>query len=439
MKSMGVVKALATKKSWGQVAHTDKYLRGELEKQKEQGIEKTQENLYSADNANRDNFTKSLIMTMKQHDKNPTIKAYEYVQSFSKFDKENGLTPEKVHQLGEEYCKEFYSGYPYLVVTHTDTENYHNQIIVGNINVNTGKSYQCSPQELTRMKEYTGQQCEKEGFTRSIYTNERTQKSLEKQMTNDEHMMIKQGKITQKDELTQAIREEIPKSKSLEELQSRLKENGIDMRIRGSNVSFHYPDWKENRYVRGSKLAPDLGKEQIENAIKQSTKEYTEPTREYSELENELREYATSTISREQSVNEWRNQFGYTRNNENAEYSQNVNPGEKGNGLHPEPNGQEFKSAITRSEEITRRYKNFTAGSRESYQSKLKDLLELRNGLSGQCKQAGRELAELRASRNERTEKINKLTTERSQIPSIIRGNNEKITRNQSQGYDLSR
>ena len=62
----GVVKALKQKHAWGQVRFVDDYLRGELEKQKEDGIVKTHDNLYSAVNSPRDNFTKTVMMEIPQ-------------------------------------------------------------------------------------------------------------------------------------------------------------------------------------------------------------------------------------------------------------------------------------------------------------------------------------------------------------------------------------
>lgn len=50
--------------------------------------------LYAALNCERDNFTKTCMLYMKQY-KEKKVRVYEYLQSFNLEDKKNGLKPEK--------------------------------------------------------------------------------------------------------------------------------------------------------------------------------------------------------------------------------------------------------------------------------------------------------------------------------------------------------
>lgn len=50
--------------------------------------------LYTALNCERDNFTKTCMLYMKQY-KEKKVRVFEYVQSFNLEDKKSGLKPEK--------------------------------------------------------------------------------------------------------------------------------------------------------------------------------------------------------------------------------------------------------------------------------------------------------------------------------------------------------
>jgi len=261
----GVVKALKQKHAWGQVRFVDDYLRGELEKQKEDGIVKTHDNLYSAVNSPRDNFTKTVMMEMKCYG-TKKIKAYEYVQSFSGKDRENGLTAEAVHRCGVEFAYRFFGNYPVLVVTHIDTGNIHNQFLVGNVDVDTGHSLQIGKKELEKMKEITGRQCEERGWKYSLW-EERPVKKKPWQMTTDaEHLMDAHGKATDKEQIAFMARRIIPSCDGMDDFMEKMKQQyGITVRMTANSISFVGEGMK--RPIRGQRIAEDMTKEAIENGI----------------------------------------------------------------------------------------------------------------------------------------------------------------------------
>ncbi len=266
MAPMGVVKALTPKKAWGQASFTDRYLRGMLPSQIKEGISKTQENLYDALNCGRDDFTKTLRMQMKWHGEKK-VKAYEYVQSFSPQDREDGLTPELAHALGMEFAQRFFSDVPCLVVTHTDTGHLHNQFLIGNINVTTGKCLQLNAKTLRQMKLFAGEQCIRHDLRGSLF-EEGTRRKQEK-ASDAEHLMRSQGKEPVKDLLYRQIREAIASEEVecfddfLQLLHDRHK---VEFRVSGNTISFRHPDL--GRPVRGTRLAADLTKEGIEMGIR---------------------------------------------------------------------------------------------------------------------------------------------------------------------------
>lgn len=171
-KDAGFIKPSSTK-IWGHVQNYDEYLRGELEKQKEQGIIKTQDDLYDSFNCQRDCFYDSLKGWMNIYNKdlkdNNSIKAYTYTLSYHPKDRiENELTPELAHKISMEVCEKYFKDYPTLVVTHIDKEHLHTQVIVGNVNVNTGKSWQCSQTKFDKMRKDFGDKLKENNCTNSL-------------------------------------------------------------------------------------------------------------------------------------------------------------------------------------------------------------------------------------------------------------------------------
>ena len=274
MATMSVVKALKPKRSWGQVAHTDRYLRGCLPEQIREGIRKTDPLLYDGLNCERDTFTKTLRMNMKWKGEKK-VKAYEYVQSFSPDDCQGRLSPELIHQLGLEFANRFFSEVPCLVVTHTDRDHLHNQFLIGNVNITTGKCLQLNARSLKEMKLFSGEQCRQHGLTASIFEDGK-KKAVHKR-SDAEHLMKSQGKVPVKDQLYEQIRAAItsPEVNSFDDfLQLLSGSHGITCRVSGNTISFKHPEL--SRPVRGTRLAADLTREGIEMGISLAVRERME-------------------------------------------------------------------------------------------------------------------------------------------------------------------
>ena len=274
MATMSVVKALKPKRSWGQVAHTDRYLRGCLPEQIREGIRKTDPRLYDGLNCERDTFTKTLRMNMKWHGEKK-VKAYEYVQSFSPEDCQRRLSPKLAHQLGLEFANRFFSEVPCLVVTHTDRDHLHNQFLIGNVNITTGKCLQLNARSLKEMKLFSGEQCRQHGLSTSVF--EEGKKKAAHKRSDAEHLMKSQGKVPVKDQLYEQIRAAIssPDVNSFEEFIQFLSDShGITCRVSGNTISFKHPEL--SRPVRGTRLAADLTREGIEMGISLAVRERME-------------------------------------------------------------------------------------------------------------------------------------------------------------------
>lgn len=281
---------------WGGVQKYDDYLRGELEKQKENNIVKTENNLYEAFHCQRDNFTRTTMSYMQLYrDEDLKRKAYVYTVSFSHDDEiKNGLTPELAHQMGMEFADKFFKDYPTLAVTHIDTNNLHNQYIVGNVNVQNGKSWQESNKVMNEMKKSWGEILQKYGMTESIEAMknaeekrkraEQESKEQRKKVypektyhkTMSERQINKRGKGADKDYVRRYIKKAINETgvKSFEEFKEELAKQDIKVNKRGKDYVFHYTDRNgKEKTVRGKNLAAEneeLTRENIEKRIQEN-------------------------------------------------------------------------------------------------------------------------------------------------------------------------
>lgn len=373
------VKALAVKKSWGQVVHADKYLRGELKEQVEQGIAKTENEIYSALNCHRDNFSKSAMLYAKMYNKKPTRKAYEFVQSFDPKDiQENGLNPELAHKIGMQFARKIADDYPVLVTTHIDTllydspdldnrkiisgkkyvegmkifdsrgneltkeqlhikkikpgkeipGTYHNQILIANVNVDTGKSFQYSDRTLESWKEYAAQLCSNEKLTYSL--DSKREKQTWEKTTSNERLMNSNGKKTVKDTVRDFAMQCMTESKDFNTFITAMKNKNIDVIVRGKSVSFAHPDLKKN--IRGKSLAEDLQDVEhivaaIEKLRQNESKEVHHEVKEQAKVNVEVAEKPKMTV---RQAEEYKNtiyilQSSYKHiQNNNAEMKQNT-------------------------------------------------------------------------------------------------------------------
>lgn len=429
----GVVTPLAPKGSWGQVKHADNYLRGELEKQKEEGIKKTEQGLYDGVNCDRDNFTKNTMCYMKQFDKHPERKCYEYVQSFSPEDKANGLTPAKAHEMGLLLAHKEFGNYPVLVVTHVDTKHIHNQFLVGNVNVENGKCFKQSTQDLNRYREYTAQLCQERGFTHSIHEMPSDRAITPKQKKSEkllESQLHKQGRLTDKEQIAYIVRNEIPQSEDFEDLRKRLLEKyQIETRVTKNTISFSHPDMK--RPIRGDKLGEDLSKGAIEDAIK-----YYQSERYPEELYNTIK----SIADHEQRKDEARATIN-ERYRERESSGGSTFPGQRSEetGFDAERIGTGTHKPSEAVRSITERIQRASIEGRQYFKDHIRELIEKYQRSKSEHLHANRKVDEFKSGRAEAEQRINNLNTERSQIPDKVRGINEELIRHQHQGHGMSR
>lgn len=86
---------------------------------------------------------------------------YHIVQSFSPDDK---LTPETAHEIGLKFAA-FFPSFQIVVATHCDRDHLHNHLVMNSVNMESGKKFHQTADDLARVKEYSNQLCREYGLS----------------------------------------------------------------------------------------------------------------------------------------------------------------------------------------------------------------------------------------------------------------------------------
>ena len=123
--------------------------------------EKTDINLISGINCSPDTVLQEFIHTKKKFKKEDGRTYVHIIQSFSPDD---DLTPEVAHEIGLRFA-EYFPGYQILVASHRDTDHLHNHIILNSVNMESGKKFHQTADELRQVKEYSNKLCREYGLS----------------------------------------------------------------------------------------------------------------------------------------------------------------------------------------------------------------------------------------------------------------------------------
>ena len=255
-------------KSVAQLKSADDYILGRRKEQIADGVVKTHNHLYNALGCNRDNFSNSILMTRKMHDKKYSrykqkeILAQKLSLSFHPDD--NGkLTYEDAYRIAEEFAREFFwsKGYEVLFAVHTDTEHIHVHFLVSNCNLRDGKSFRRGPAELKEMCSFFGEQCREHGLTHSYRDTYYVKDKSRERCNFAEYQMKKREKLSFREEIKIYLRNAIntPETRTLEDVIKYVKDYFMmDVKLRGNTISYALPYRRKKNgepvSVRGKRL-----------------------------------------------------------------------------------------------------------------------------------------------------------------------------------------
>ena len=286
-------------KSVAQLKSADDYILGRRKEQIADGVVKTQNHLYNALGCNRDNFSNSILMTRKMHDKKYSrykqkeILAQKLSISFHPDDNDK-LTYEEAYKIAEEFAREFFwsKGYEVLFAVHTDTEHIHVHFLVSNCNLRDGKSFRRGPAELKEMCRFFGEQCREHGLTHSYRDTYYVKDKSREKCSFAEYQMKKREKLSFREEMKIYLRIAMncPETKTLEDVIRYVKEHFLlDVRLRGNTISYSLPYRRKKNgepvSVRGKRLGERFTAAGIKAYLEQKEKKRIEYQRIEADIE----------------------------------------------------------------------------------------------------------------------------------------------------------
>jgi hypothetical protein len=287
-------------KSVAQLKSADDYILGRRKEQIADGVVKTQNHLYNAFGCNRDNFSNSLLMTRKMHDKKYSrykqkeILAQKLSISFHPDDNEK-LTYEEAYKIAEEFAREFFwsKGYEVLFAVHTDTEHIHVHFLVSNCNLRDGKSFRRGPAELKEMCNFFGEQCREHGLTHSYRDTYYVKDKSRERCNFAEYQIKKREKLSFREEMKIYLRNAIntPETRTLEDVIRYVKKYFMmDVKLRGNTISYALPYRRKKNgepvSVRGKRLGERFTVSGITEYLEQKEKKRIEYQRIEADIEH---------------------------------------------------------------------------------------------------------------------------------------------------------
>ena len=287
-------------KSVAQLKSADDYILGRRKEQIADGVVKTQNHLYNALGCNRDNFSNSILMTRKMHDKKYSrykqkeILAQKLSISFHPDDNEK-LTYEEAYKIAEEFAREFFwsKGYEVLFAVHTDTEHIHVHFLVSNCNLRDGKSFRRGPAELKEMCSFFGEQCREHGLTHSYRDTYYVKDKSRERCNFAEYQMKKREKLSFREEMKIYLRNAIntPETRTLEDVIQYVKDYFMmDVKLRGNTISYALPYRRKKNgepvSVRGKRLGERFTVSGIKEYLEQKEKKRIEYQRIEADIEH---------------------------------------------------------------------------------------------------------------------------------------------------------
>ena len=206
---------------------------------------KTDRKMYvSSINCPKQRAYESMMATKRRFGKLGGNVAYHGYQSFA----EGEVTPEEAHRIGMATAKQMWGeDYEVVVTTHLNTENIHNHFVVNSVSFRTGRKFENHISDHYRLREISDEICYNLGKSvlenASFYGGDK-----------GAYWAKKSGKLTHREILKRDVEHCLSLSRSPEDLITRLKSLGYEIRngYDGRNISVIAPGWQ--RTVRLSSI-----------------------------------------------------------------------------------------------------------------------------------------------------------------------------------------
>jgi len=188
------------------------------------------------------------------YNKTDNIQAHLIIQSFS-HEESQQLGAEKINHLGIELAQKVAPDHQIAVYTHTDKEHFHNHIVMNSVSFSDGSKYH-QHHFFDYVKSLNDEIAKEHGLNI-------VQESALERKTIAEIKLEEKGQVSWKQEIRIAV-DNTMKDRSVnsyERFRESLNEKGIDVSLRGENITYELLEGKNK--VRGTKLGEDYQKEPL--------------------------------------------------------------------------------------------------------------------------------------------------------------------------------
>ena len=167
------------------------------------------------------------------------------------------VSPEEAHEIGMQLAKEILGGkYEFVLTTHVDKGHIHNHLIFNAVSFVDHKHYHSNKRSYHFIRRTSDRLCQEHGLSVIVPGQDKGKSYIE-------HTAAKAG-TSYKSRLKAAIDRLIPACKDLEDLLSRLQQEGYEIK-RGKYISCRASD--QERFTRLKTLGIDYTEEAISSRI----------------------------------------------------------------------------------------------------------------------------------------------------------------------------
>lgn len=161
--------------------------------------------------------------TKRRFDKEGKVLCYHIIQSFSPGEG----TPELIHKIGMDLCRECFGDFETVVGTHLDKGHLHNHIVVNSVSFVDGRKYRSTPKSLYALREISDRLCRENGLS--------VIQPKGKGRHYAEWKAEKSGQPTMRSQIRQDIDSAIEKSFTFHSFLEELRKSGYAIKY-GANV-----------------------------------------------------------------------------------------------------------------------------------------------------------------------------------------------------------
>ena len=264
-------------------------------------------------NCSEKNWDRDMQETKETYDKTEGNQLFHIMQSFENEPDNPNYNPDEVHQAGKEFAKKYADeGYEVVIVTHTDTDNLHNHIVINSVNSETGEKLDIWKAEKKEIRDRNDEICKEHGLrtlkesTREKYKQEREESRLPQRMNNRqywENVRTENGaKPTERQEKENRLREKMDKFAENAKSDKDMEKYGIEISKEYNNGVITYMD-KDTGYKMKGKYFGDLNRNELNDLYERNIELEKEQEREKEfererDREENSRDYSRSNYDR---------------------------------------------------------------------------------------------------------------------------------------------